>query len=236
MSDERRYANDEVAEIFEAAASDAPARLGGAGRSGGDGLTLAELQSIGREVGLPPERVAEAAAMLDVRRGGVPARTHLGMPTSAGRTVALPRALTDREWAILVSELRETFGARGREASAGELRQWTNGNLQAFVEPTDVAYRLRLRTVKGDAAPLNRLGVGGILAGLGLAVLGALSGDGGALIPPAMIAALGAGTLFYNTRRLPRWMMERERQMERIAVRARALVGADAEVLAPADE
>lgn len=225
MSAERRYSHDEVAGIFEAAASESPARLGGA--SAGDGLTLAELQSIGSEVGLPPERIAEAAAMLDVRRGGGPARTHLGMPTSAGRSVELPRALTDREWAILLSEIRETFGARGREGSAGGIRQWTNGNLQAYVEPTDAGYRLRLGSVKGDAAPTNRLGIGGILAGLGLAVVGALSGDPGALVPPALVTALGAGTLFYNTRRLPRWMMERERQMERIAVRARALAGAD---------
>lgn len=235
MSEVRRYTNDEVAGIFEAAATDSPARLGGP--SAAEGLTLAELQSIGREVGLPPERVAEAAAMLDVRRAGVPARTHLGMPTSAGRSVELPRALTDREWEILLSEIRETFGARGRDASAGGIRQWTNGNLQAYVEPTDAGYRLRLGSVKGDAAPTNRLGIGGVLTGLGLAVIGALSGEAGALAAPAVVTALGAGTLFYNTRRLPRWMMERERQMERIALRARALAGAGpARALAPADE
>ncbi len=61
MPDERRYQEDEVAEIFEAASVPAISRTGAPSQ---EGLTLTELQAIGREVGIAPERIAEAAASL----------------------------------------------------------------------------------------------------------------------------------------------------------------------------
>lgn len=88
------------------------------------------------------------------------------MPISVGRSVTLPRAPTDREWEQLVGELRETFHASGKDRSQGDLRQWTNGNLHAYVEPTEDEYRLRLGTRKGNAAALNLIGITGILVGL----------------------------------------------------------------------
>ena len=117
-----------------------------------EGLTLAELQAIGHEVGLPPERIFEAASALDRRREVPPSRTSLGVPISVGLTVDLPRAPTDREWDMLVAELRTTFRARGRVESTGGSRQWVNGNLHAYVEPTQSGYRLRMGTLKGNAS------------------------------------------------------------------------------------
>src|SRR5687768_3064339 len=162
MADERRYQEDEVAEIFEAASAPALSRGDAAPNQG---LTLAELQAIGREVGIAPERIAEAASSLARSQPALPRRTELGMPVSAGHVVELPRALTDREWALVVGDLRETFRARGKDSSQGETRQWSNGNLHAFVEPTRTGYRLRLGTVKGDAMALNRMGGFGIAMG-----------------------------------------------------------------------
>src|SRR5215210_5297426 len=125
MTEERRYGEEEVAQIFEAAAS----AHGSEGRalSSAGGLSLGELQAIGGEVGIAPERIADAAAALDLRRGAAPRGTHLGMPVSVGRTVDLPRAPTDHEWELLVAELRETFGAHGKDRSSGGLRAWSNG-------------------------------------------------------------------------------------------------------------
>ncbi len=223
MTDERRYEEDEVEEIFEAAASSSALR--GDGRSG-RGLTLTELQEIGREVGIAPERIAEAASSLERSPAPLPRRTDFGMPLSAAHIVELPRALTDREWALVVADLRETFNARGKESSQGETRHWSNGNLHAFVEPTATGYRLRLGTLKGDAVALNRLGIGGVAMGVITAVAPLLSGNPTTDIGAGlMLGGMGVGAFVYNALRLPRWGREREEQMEYIAERARALIG-----------
>ena len=139
---QRRYNDEEVAAIFERAAEASPPGAGAASQ----GLTLAELQEIGRDVGIPDEAITMAAQT--VGNAGPPAsRTFLGFPLSAAHTVNLDRRLSDDEWERLVVDLRETFDARGRVTSHGTLRQWTNGNLQALLEPTATGHRLRLRTV-----------------------------------------------------------------------------------------
>jgi hypothetical protein len=225
MTDERRYGDDEVAEIFQAAATDTSPRR--ATVASVDGLTLAELQAIGSEAGMSPARVAEAALGLDARRAVLPVRTDLGMPISVGRVVDLPRALDDREWAVLVGELRATFRARGHDRSEGELRQWNNGNLQACLEPTDSGYRLRLDTVKGDAVMANRIGIGGLIIALFILLAMTLTGNlPEDLMGPAILAALSSTALASNAVRLPRWARERDAQMAHIEDRVRALVAA----------
>jgi hypothetical protein len=223
MTDERRYQDEEIAEIFEAAAT--PRNPGGRSLASGDGLTLAELQAIGREVGMSPDRIADAASAIDLRRSALPRRTNLGMPVSVARTVDLPRAPTDREWSLLVAEMRETFNARGRDRSSGGLREWANGNLRAYVEPTEDGYRFRLGTTKGDALALNRVGVAGMLMGLVMLVVLFLTGGlAEEVFVPALLGLMGAGALASNALRLPGWAREREQQMEYIAARAQALI------------
>jgi hypothetical protein len=223
MADERRYRDDEVAQIFETASAPAASR---AESSPGQGLTLTELQAIGAEVGIAPERIAEAASSL----GRVPPpplarRTELGMPITAGLVVDLPRALTDREWALVVADLRETFGARGKESSQGETRQWTNSNLHAFVEPTRTGYRLRLGTLKGDALALNRMGGFGIAMGALVAATPLFTGSPpGALPGAAVLGAIGIGAIGFNALRLGRWARVREEQMRAIADRTREML------------
>jgi len=223
MSDERRYRDDEVAEIFEAASLPEVSRPGA---QSAEGLTLTELQAIGREVGISPERIAEAASSLARTQPSIPRRTELGMPLSAGHVIDLPRALTDREWALVVADLRETFGARGKESSQGETRQWTNSNLHAFVEPTRTGYRLRLGTVKGDGMALNRMGGFAIVMGLVTGYAPLLSGHSLALPGMVALGGIGVGAIAYNALRLPRWARLREQQMKEVAERTRALLGA----------
>lgn len=228
VTDERRYQEDEIRQIFQAATTardPSPRAL-----SPAEGLTLAELQGIGLEVGVAPERIAEAAAALDRRGSGLPRRTHWGMPISVGRTVDLPRAPTDREWALLVAELRETFQAQGKIGSAGSLRQWTNGNLHAYVEPTEAGHRLRLGTLKGNAAEINLLGIIGIAMGLIILVAASISGKlAEGLFLSAVFSATGVAALTSNVLRLPRWASEREDQLEHIATRAQELIGPEPE-------
>jgi hypothetical protein len=224
MTEDRRYQDEEIRAIFGAAAEAAdPVEHA---ISAGEGLTLAHLQEIGREVGIPAERIAAAARALDQRPAPIPRRTYMGMPVAVGRTVELPRAPTDREWALLVSELRETFRARGRVESSPDFREWANGNLHAMVEPTETGYRLRLGTRKqgaaaGATAVVAAVGYSFLMLGITL-VTGHVPGE---LIGPGIAvagagAALGSGFL-----RLPAWARKREAQMEYIAARAQALIG-----------
>jgi hypothetical protein len=225
---ERRYTDEEVASIFERATETQHA--GRRQLHSGEGMTLAELQEIGREVGIPGELVAQAARAVDQPTAN-PKRGFLGLPIGVGKTVDLGRRITETEWEQLVVDLRETFDARGTVRSDGSFRQWTNGNLQALLEPTETGHRLRLRTVRGQA----RLLLGGGLAMLGmaaammviLAVTGRL-GEAGALSGPALLSALGVGMFVTGAVRLPGWAKLRQQQMEAVAARLALAPKADA--------
>jgi hypothetical protein len=231
---DRRYGRDEVEEIFDRATSE-PTK-GVPAVSDADGLTLAEIQDVGREVGMEPARIAEAARALDGRHETIPRKTYLGAPISVGRVVDLPRDLADREWEILVSELRETFAARGKVTTHGGIREWANGNLHVFLEPTADGYRLRMTTLKSSAAPLLTFGLAGLVIGLALVALFVMEQLRPATAVATLIAAGGGGILATNLRLLSKWAGEREKQMEYIAGRATALAleppeGADSETV-----
>ena len=213
--EERRYTDDEVAEILRLAASSTSRSEHVAGSHG---LTLSELAAIGEEVGIPSEQIARAAASLEMDRRRLPQRTVLGIPIAVGQTVDLPRAPTDREWSILLGEIREMFQASGRESSTTVSRNWRNGNLHFVVEPTETGYRLRMGTRKSDAP-----------AGLSLAFFFLVTAllllfirDGGTddLFLSVLFASMAVGAVSLNAVRLPRWAAEREEQMKYIAERA----------------
>jgi hypothetical protein len=223
MSSGRRYTEEEMRAIF-ARATEAEPEVERPALAPAGGMTLEELQSIGQEVGISAERVARAAALVDRSPPAGIVRRLAGLPIGVGRTVELGRRLTDDEWEQLVSELRTTFDARGTVRQEGGLRHWTNGNLQVYLEPSGEGHRLRLRTVKGNALAMMRLGAGfvvgsGVLA-LALAMAGRLAerGDG-----PLVMAIAGAVAILAAAARLPGWARERARQMDSIAVKVRDL-------------
>lgn len=222
---ERRYDSDEAASIFERAAADTAPVDRSAAPPTGTGLTLRELQEIGREVGLAPTRIAEAAATLELAGPAQPRRRMLGVPVSAGRTVPLPRPPTDLEWERLVGELRETFGAHGRVTVHGTSRAWANGNLRVAIEPAEGGYRLRMSTHRGNAPALLVGGAALLLLGLAMLVAAFAQGSAGeALFSPLVLALLGAAGLGSAVVRLPRWADTREEQMARIAARTRVML------------
>lgn len=110
MSVERRYSGEEIEAIFEQATRDREA--GQRQLAPGDGLTLADLQQIGSEVGIAPEPIARAAATVGQTGQALPTTTYLGLPIGVGRTAELPGTMSDGDWDRLVVDLRETFGAR----------------------------------------------------------------------------------------------------------------------------
>ena len=217
---ERRYTDEEVARIFERAAeAQQQARKQLTSGESPDGMTLSQLQEIGKEVGISPELITQAAKSVAVPMRQT-SRRFLGLPIGVGRTVDLERKLTDAEWDQLVVDLRETFDAKGTIKHEGSFRQWTNGNLQALLEPTPTGQRLRLKTFKGGA--MGSI-VGGVaLLGSSLVELsnvwlqGARGGDWASM---SVIGLTGAALFLVGALRLPSWARLRERQMEEVAAR-----------------
>ncbi len=214
---EREFSEEEVAAIFKQA-SEADSL---SGVSGGTGMTLAALQEIGREAGMSPEAIARAAHSLDRATAAKP-QTLLGLPVAVGQTVEFDRPFTEADWERLVADLRVTFNARGVLRQDGQFRQWTNGNLQALVEPTPTGFRLRLKTFNANARGLLTLGLGGIAMAAVIAVAAGISGTLGTHAMVGDVTFLGAGgaTLAaIGASRLPDWARRRKAQMEEIVAR-----------------
>lgn len=235
MSEERRYEDHEIRQILDLAIGQEDGRA--QPLPDVDGLTLLELQDIGRQVGVPPDRITQAAAALERRGESVPRGATLGLPTSVGRVVPLPRNPSDREWELLIAELRTTFGAKGEVTSHGGLREWSHGALHAFIEPTERGHRLRLADTNAAVAGIV---AGGLVMAFALFMLVLLLGKGGAdfkLAIPAFFSLIGGGLIAGSAISLPRWAREQESRMEHIAEHAVSLLAApgssDVGVLSP---
>lgn len=227
MDQNHRYSESEIAEIFERATATAAQEPAGRSPLSGDGLTLGELQEIGREVGISSDLITHAALTLhDADPAALRTRKFLGTPIGVSRTVHLPRRLTNQEWARLVVDLRETFDARGRIGEEGPFRQWTNGNLQALLEPTESGERLRLGTLRTGAR--EALGMGAtllVLAPLALVLSLTRTLDDPGLLTMIASLALAGGVLYGSNRiRLPKWAETRKLQMDGVAARLTAAI------------
>jgi hypothetical protein len=219
-----RFNEDQAAAIFARAAEAEVSGRQPASGAGASGMTLAELQEIGREAGLSPESVAQAAASLRSVGTPVPAPTFLRVPIGVARTVALERPLSDEEWGGLVAQLRATFDASGRVHSDGTFREWRNGNLRVSAGPAPGGYQVDMRTSKGSARSL--MTAGGIMTGISAALLAAgtltvstVPGDITTLLTVGA-ALFGAGVL-----QVPYWARRRREQFDRIAERLRDAIG-----------
>jgi hypothetical protein len=220
---DRRYSEAEMAAIFAEATRIEPAGRRQLARR--DGMTLAELQAIGTEAGIPADLVERAAHNLD--RGAPSAVTRMmGLPVGVGYVAEIDRRVTDAEWDRLVADLRQTFDARGMVRVDGSLRHWTNGNLQAYLEPTEVGERLRLRTLNGNARSQVFGGLATLAATVAVVASLALAGrlgDSSALTGVGFLASVGVGLLGLGVVRLPGWARTRQQQMAGIAERFRSL-------------
>jgi hypothetical protein len=218
---ERRFSDDEVAQIFERATSGHALRATHAA----EGMTLAELQSIGEQAGIPAEQITRAALSLS-RGEAKPAQRFLGMTTGVAHTVHLARKLTDEEWERFVAQVRETFDARGTMTREGSLRQWSNGNLQVMLEPTEAGHRVRFRTVKATAPGTL---IGGLVMsaasviGETTAVLTGVAHDVGLVVSFGVLGAIGIGTIAATAFRLAGWSGARKAQMEDLGARVTAM-------------
>jgi hypothetical protein len=226
MSDTRRYGDDDIRKIFERAGSSEGTKPRTDISS--EGLTLAELQVIGEEVGLSPVRIAEAAATLSIP-SATERRNRLGVPVSVSRTVLLARLPVDYEWELLLTELRSTFGVLGKDGSKGNIREWTDGTLFAVIEPTETACRIRCGSSRPGAVLLNGAGFALILAAATMLLAMIMTDDltAARALLPLTIGAAGVGTILYNGNRLKRWADKCAAQVDYIVNRARSLVSGE---------
>ena len=218
---EQRFSEAEVAQIFERATAGHALQATRAA----EGMTLAELQSIAEEVGIPAEQITRVTLSLS-RNGAKPTQRFLGMATGVGHTVRLARKLTDEEWERFIVEVRERFNARGTMTAQGSLQQWSDGNLHVFHEPTDAGHRVRFKAVKGDA-PVT-LGGGLVISAVAVigemtAVLTGVAHDVGLVASFGVLGAIGIGAAATTALRLPRWVRARKAQMEELGARASAM-------------
>lgn len=219
----RTFSEQEARDVFARAARDQQAAQTAVDPSAG--LTLDELQEIGRASGLDPAFVAAAARAVAV---GVPESRReawMGIPTGVSHTAFLPEPPSDDLWEPLVGDARRLFDARGRAETMGRLREWRNGNLVVVLEPSGDGSRLHVRTRRADGVVYALAAATfGVLA-LGLVAAAMLSGgglDGGALVAAAIVAALAAALGGNAVAGQRRWSARREAQMAQVAERALA--------------
>ncbi len=235
---EHRYTDDEVHAIFQrAAARQEEAR--DAEEASRAGLTLAELQEIGRAAGIAPAHVAAAA--LEVRRAvgtDVPAtKPLLGMPMGLRAERCLPVAVTDEAWERIVADLRRLFDTDGLGGDVGRVREWTvrpphgrhdrapKVTLVPEGEGTRVVIEQRLRsTAVGLLAGSATYAVAALLFGLLLTVG---SFDPAVAFLPVLFAVMGLVFFGVSTVSLRAYARRQEAKFERALDRI-ALIAHDA--------
>ena len=111
MSKERRYNEKEIAAIFKQAAKDF--ELAQQKVQSGEGLTLEEIEEIGKEVGITPEFIARAASKIDQQAHAPSEKKILRLPIEVRRVVDLPDSFSDQDWDRLVVDLHDTFNVVG---------------------------------------------------------------------------------------------------------------------------
>lgn len=191
------------------------------------GLTIAQVQEIARDVGLSPESVQRA--LVEAASGALrPASTErsLGVPVGLSKEVILPGALSDAGWDVLVSVLRATFNAHGKEFSTGVVREWRNGFLRVAVEPTPAGHRLRMTTRKGGALRGPMIGSASSII-YSAALVAASTSKPALLMLAAVPAGLSAVFAAWPFLTLPKWARTRSAQFDAIAREATALASSN---------
>lgn len=236
MANEHRFTDEEVALILARAVEVDDTEREGSQRvtaAAPHGLSLADIQQIASEAGIAPAAVAAAASM--VRRGDLAptsVQSMAGAPLKIARTIRFGCEVDDQAWARMVVLLQETFAARGRLRTDGALREWSNGNLRAVLEPTAQGHQLRLSTRKSNAGALRIFGnvsiVGALLVGLLMLAVNTVQGapppQGLPLLGVLMPALIGVGVRLADSVNRRAWGRERARQFDALPGQLRDLL------------
>ena len=228
----RRFSEDEARRIFARAAERQHAE-----DRRPEGLSLTELQEIGRSAGLDPAHVA--AAVAEVRAGPArPSATLWGVEMEPRAVRVIPGPLTDEAWGQMVGRVRPVFKTIGVTSAVGRVREWngTNSqgglsNLRMTAEPVEGGTRVTLETSRaGEAAQWKWIfAVIGGMALLLSALLAVGEFDSGLWLLPALLTVFGVAMPLASRAGFRRWSGKRRGQFQGLLDEFERLVEAEPE-------
>jgi hypothetical protein len=118
--DERRFTDLEVSEILKKAVEKGPSRS----LARGQGLSLAELKSIGSEVGIDPVRVEEAARSV-IRDNESRSHGFIGASTILRSERRVEGEFRTTDAPEVLSIIRRTMGVQGEVSEVGGALEWS---------------------------------------------------------------------------------------------------------------
>lgn len=173
---DRRYTDREVALILRRAAQlDA-----GLVSESGEGLSLAEIERIAREVGIAPDLVARAAALVEDGEPGLAARI-FGGPTDFDAEYQATGELPRERYGDVVEAIRRTLGQPGKTSEILDGLEWKSvgetTQITVAVRPSAGKTRVQILADRGGSAVIAYL-VPGAASLLGGAIAGAILDPG----------------------------------------------------------
>lgn len=198
------------------------------------GLSLAELQEVGRAAGLAPEHIASAAASLEVERAEPPSR--LGLPARVRQTRVLSTPVSDAAWERMVALLRQHFGGPGHGGQVGRQREWTirqhatstshGDEIHVMLAPHPLGAQITVELPKPHRGVAEALAAGGTMTAIAIgtvvtafamsALTAKLAIVGALLLLPG--TALGGGSILEARRRARRNAEQFEALLDRLAL------------------
>ena len=226
---ERRYTDDEVAQVLQRAA-DLDRDTGSATLA--KGLSLTELRDIAAEAGIDPVMVTRAASELSGRRSRRSTGGVLGGSGVVGRTAALPGRMDREALGHLVDIVDAEASEQGTVGEALGSVRWTSTNRflsrQVVLQPGDTESVVRVEErYTGRARAVIHLLPMTYAAGAGLATGAQFFGAGAAQASVAVGAALagfGVGRAIWSflrarsTRRVERLIDKLGEEAARLTV------------------
>jgi hypothetical protein len=195
---DRRYTDREVALILRKAAQ---LDTGAVAPEAGEGLSLAEIERIAREVGIAPDLVARAATLLSTEVPSTSARI-FGGPANFRAEHEAGGALPRERYGDVVEAIQRVLDKSGKVSEVLDGLEWqTLGEttqITVVVRPTADRTRIQILGNRGGSAVLAYLPFG-LAAFIGGAATGAIlePGVGGGIL--IVGTALGAGFLAART-------------------------------------
>jgi serine/threonine protein kinase len=173
-------------------------------------LSIGAVEQVAAEVGIPPERVREAARELDrpsdwsTRPGPASVSNFFGVPTGLAVDRTIEGEVPETDYPLLVKEIHSTLGIVGHTSTLGKTLTWSpaeSGGMSRSIQITVTSeagrtwIRIKERLdLAGDKRILPYLGA------IGAGIVAALLGGAVGLGDSALIVVPGAlgGVLGYN--------------------------------------
>ncbi len=214
----RQYSEKEVAAILKKAAHASSQDK----RQAEEGLTLDELEAIGREHDIDPTAIRRAAASLDRVREASRAGTYLGVNTDVRHIARIPGPVSGDTFASIAEDCRRIFGARGHVRSDETSWEWHNGNLRVVLEPDpdSAGHRLYMSSRLGAARSMAPAGLFAAVMAAFVFLAGTFTGEPDIVPISVLMAVVGAALYSVAHVSTRSWSAERQAQMTELGQRA----------------